>query len=402
MPVIFLTVFIDLLGFAMVLPLLPIYADQFTVDERGWVLGALMAVFSLMQLIFAPLWGRLSDRIGRRPVLMIGLLGSVVFYALFGIATVQKSLLLLFVARIGAGIAGATVSTAQAYIADCTTVANRHKGMALIGMAFGLGFTLGPVFGFLAVPDANGDPGPWPGYAASILSAVALLLAWFRLPESLRPDSQHAERKILDPVALKNALSTPSIGMILLCIFVCLFSFANFETTLGILIKGGKNLTDSPWKFSWGQICLTYAFIGFTLALVQGGIVRRLAGKIDEGKVAVLGAVLQVIAFMMLVMAVRNGSEILMFAALVVVVTGFSFLQPSLNSLLSRRTDPSKQGSIMGLGQSVNALARIVGSLVGIPLLKAGVTYPYFFAAGLMMIGAVLVTIAARRGKDFT
>ena len=131
MAFIFLTVFIDLLGFGMVIPLLPIYADQFTVDELGWQLGALMASFSVMQFFFAPLWGRLSDRIGRRPVLMIGLAGSVAFYLLFGIATVMKSMSLLFIARIGAGIAGATISTAQAYIADTTSLEN-PKGMALI------------------------------------------------------------------------------------------------------------------------------------------------------------------------------------------------------------------------------------------------------------------------------
>src|SRR4029079_226112 len=135
--VIFLTAFIDLLGFGMVLPLLPIYADQFTVDQSGFVLGLLMASFSAMQFVLSPWWGRLSDRIGRRPVLMIGLAGSVVFYTLFGIATVMHSLVLLFVARIGAGISGATIATAQAYIADSTTLEKRPKGMALIGMAFG-------------------------------------------------------------------------------------------------------------------------------------------------------------------------------------------------------------------------------------------------------------------------
>jgi MFS transporter, DHA1 family, tetracycline resistance protein len=137
--VIFLTVFIDLLGFGMVLPLLPIYADHFVDDPSGWWLGLLMASFSAMQLIFSPMWGRLSDRIGRRPVLMIGLGGSVVFYSLFGWATVMQSYWLLLASRIGAGIAGATISTAHAYIADSTTLDQRPKGMALIGMAFGLG-----------------------------------------------------------------------------------------------------------------------------------------------------------------------------------------------------------------------------------------------------------------------
>ncbi|MEE2706014.1 MAG: MFS transporter, partial [Planctomycetota bacterium] len=147
--VIFLTVFIDLLGFGIVLPLLPIYADDFATEKSignaGWLIGGLMAIFSVMQFFFAPIWGRLSDRIGRRPVLMIGLSGSVVFYTLFGVATVMKDMTLLFVSRIGAGIAGATIPTAQAYIADSTSLKDRPKGMALIGMAFGLGFTFGPL-----------------------------------------------------------------------------------------------------------------------------------------------------------------------------------------------------------------------------------------------------------------
>ncbi len=146
--VIFLTVFIDLLGFAMVLPLLPLYGEQFHASDA--TLGLLMASFSAMQFLFAPLWGRLSDRIGRRPVLLLGLAGSIVFYTLFGVATVMESLTGLFLTRIGAGIAGATISTAQAYIADTTSLQNRTKGMALIGAAFGLGFTFGPLLGAFA------------------------------------------------------------------------------------------------------------------------------------------------------------------------------------------------------------------------------------------------------------
>ncbi|MDP6446358.1 MAG: MFS transporter, partial [Pirellulaceae bacterium] len=277
--VIFLTVFIDLLGFGMVLPLLPLYAQQFSADQAGWQLGLLMASFSFMQFFFAPIWGRVSDSIGRRPVLLVGLFGSVVFYALFGIATEAQSLVLLFVARIGAGVTGATISTAQAYIADCTTVEKRSKGMALIGMAFGLGFTLGPLFGLLAVPSGQGAPGPWPGYAAAIISAVALLLAIFRLPESRHEGSENAGKSILDVGGFKHAVATGSIVLVLISIFICIFSFANFETTLSMLIKGGEAAPDSPFQFEWRSICLTYAFIGVTLSLVQGGIVRRLSGR---------------------------------------------------------------------------------------------------------------------------
>ena len=158
----FLVVFIDLLGFGIVLPLLPRFGDELLQGQlqlsdavAGMLLGLLMSSFSAMQFLFSPVWGRISDRIGRRPVLMIGLAGSTIFYGLFGIATMLKSMPLLFASRIGAGVAGATIATAQAYIADSTTLQNRTKGMALIGAAFGLGFTFGPLLGAAAVLFSN-------------------------------------------------------------------------------------------------------------------------------------------------------------------------------------------------------------------------------------------------------
>ncbi|MDP7019761.1 MAG: MFS transporter [Pirellulaceae bacterium] len=399
--VIFLTVFIDLLGFGMVLPLLPLYAQQFSADQAGWQLGLLMASFSFMQFFFAPIWGRVSDSIGRRPVLLVGLFGSVVFYALFGIATEAQSLVLLFVARIGAGVTGATISTAQAYIADCTTVEKRSKGMALIGMAFGLGFTLGPLFGLLAVPSGQGAPGPWPGYAAAIISAVALLLAIFRLPESRHEGSENAGKSILDVGGFKHAVATGSIVLVLISIFICIFSFANFETTLSMLIKGGEAAPDSPFQFEWRSICLTYAFIGVTLSLVQGGIVRRLSGRISDGAMAASGAVLEVAGFLLTLYALQAKSVPILFVALGVVVAGFSFMQPSLNALLSRRSDPARQGMILGVGQSVSSMARIVGAAVSIPMLKADLNCPYLVAAVLMLVGLLCVLLAARGGKDY-
>jgi MFS family permease len=399
--VIFLTVFIDLLGFGMVLPLLPIYADLFTDDPAGWRLGLLMASFSAMQFVFAPLWGRVSDRIGRRPVLIIGLAGSVVFYLLFGVATVMTSLTLLFVARIGAGIAGATIPTAQAYIADTTALEKRAKGMALIGMAFGLGFTFGPLLGFLAVPSGHGQPGPWPGYVAAILSAVALVLAIFKLPESLQPGRHTASHPILDVRGFRQSLAVPSIGMLLIAIFVCIFSFADFETTLSMLMKGTREAPDSPFQFGWGQVCLTYAYIGFTMALVQGVLVRRVAGRVDEGVLAAAGALFQVLGYILVVGAIAYASTSLLMLALAVVVVGVGLMQPNLNALLSRRSDPKKQGVILGVGQSVNSLARILGAGLGIPLLKISLTLPYYVCMALMVLGLLLVLAAARSGRDY-
>ena len=392
--VIFLTVFIDLLGFGMVLPLLPLYANQFGTDSGGWMLGVLMASFSVMQFLFSPLWGRLSDRIGRRPVLMIGLAGSVVFYALFGVGSVMESYWMLLATRIGAGISGATISTAQAYIADTTSLEKRPKGMALIGMAFGMGFTFGPLLGFFAVRNEMENPGPWPGYLAAMLSACALLMAIFWLPESRQPGGYQARRKWLDFQGLSLAVTTPSIGPLLLTSFVCVFSFAQYEVTLSLLIK-------EEFEFSFRGVCLTYASIGFTLAAIQGGLVRRLAGRIAETALASSGALIQAIGFGLAIVGVGQGSVEILFVAMPVVVLGFSLMQPNLNSLLSRRTDPARQGVILGVGQSVSSLARIVGSLVGIPLLRMRVDSPYYMAAALMVLGSFLVLVAGRRGRDY-
>jgi len=403
--VVFLTVFVDLLGFGIVLPLLPVYAKRFSTDESGLTLGLLMASFSAMQFLFAPVWGRLSDNIGRRPVLMIGLAGSVFFYALFGVATMvgnNESTLflampLLFAARIGAGIAGATISTAQAYIADSTTPEKRPRGMALIGMAFGLGFTLGPLVGYFAVAGEGQPLSPAPGFAAAALSAIALAMAVFLLPESLREGSKAAARKMFDTVALRTAWTIPSVVMILLALFVCVFSLANFETTLSLLLHD----EEGAFRFTPGWICLTYASIGLTLAVVQGGVVRRLAKRMSEGSLASCGALIELAGFSLMSVAIYLGSTPLLFVALGVIVSGYSFMQPMLTSMLSRRCSADQQGMILGVGQSVNSIARIIGAGIAIPLLQLYALLPYLLGAGLLAIALVVVVVAARGGRDY-
>lgn len=404
--VIFLTVFIDLLGFGIVLPLLPLYADQFGTDPSGWQIGLLMASFSIMQFLFAPLWGSLSDRIGRRPVILVGLIGSVIFYTLFGIATIYESLTWLFITRIGAGIAGATVPTAQAYIADTTDNQNRARGMALIGMAFGLGFTLGPLFALFSITGDDARPGPGPGFVAAGLSAVAVLLAIFKLPESLTARSNTANTKKWWSIARwRSVFGNRAIGFLLIGFFVCIFSFAAFETTLSMLIKGSEDFADPPFDFSFRDVCVTFALIGFLVALVQGGIVRPLSKYIPEHRLAIAGALIEIVGYLMMAYAAAEASLFWLFAALVVIVFGVACLQPTLHSLLSRWSDPARQGEVFGIGQSVNALARIVGSAVGIPMLKAAFFIPFglpYVLSAVLMIGvAVFVYAASRFGKDY-
>jgi MFS family permease len=415
--VIFLAVFIDLLGFGMVLPLLPLYANEFAIvlgidahsPQMGWLLGALMASFSAMQFLFAPLWGRLSDRIGRRPVLLVGLAGSATCYALFGLATVWKSIGWLFVARIGAGLAGATISTAHAYIADVTTKETRAKGMALVGAAFGLGFTFGPLLGYFALEGDAAAPGPGPGFAAAALSASAFLLALFKLPESLPPGrAPRATRGWFNLASLREALCVPSLAALLLTTFLCVFAFANFESTLSLLVEDPQG----AFGYNDRQVLLVFAFVGFTLTLAQGFLVRRLAGRLSEGTMATMGAVAEVVGFAWLASSLANTSLASLLGALAVIVTGFAFITPSLNALISRRSDPARQGGILGVAQSVSSLARIIGPMVGMPLftteslanrlgLMRGST-PYWFGAALMCVGVALIVVSARGGSDFS
>jgi len=392
--VIFLTVFIDLVGFAMVLPLLPIYADQFAVDEGGWSVGLVMAIYSVMQLIFSPLWGRLSDRIGRRPVIMIGLASSVVFYSLFAVATMWQSLWLLFLSRMGAGVAGATISTAQAFIADVTPQGERTKGMALIGVAFGMGFTLGPLFGALATI-STGNTETWPGFAAAGLSLFALCFAALALPESRHAGSESAATRRLDAASFRIALSAPSIGRLLLALFFAVTALMVFETTLGLLIK-----RSDVFVFSGRAYFFTFAYLGFALMVIQGGVVRRIAGRVSERRLAQVGVLLELTGFALMLLAIGQTSVVWLFVGLTFITAGFSFIQPAVQSLLSRRTDASRQGVVLGVGQSVNASARIVGAVIGIPLLKVSLQWP-FVAAMLMMAGVwACVSFSGRPQKS--
>jgi MFS family permease len=422
--VIFLTVFIDLLGFGMVIPLLPVYARLFTSDESGWMIGALMASFSAMQFLFAPVWGRLSDRLGRRPILMLGLAGSSIFYTVFGLATAAHSLAWLFVSRIGAGICGATIPTTQAYIADVTTVENRARGMALIGAAFGMGFTFGPLIGAAALlggaratvseaaprataraefteeaplTESPSEANPWPGYLAAGLSGCALLLAAFYLPESLRPGSVQTARKVFDPSALVSALAIPSMGLLLFGSFVTVLSFANLESTLSLLLKHPRG----RFALDFQGVLLVYAYIGLVLSFAQGFLVRRLAGKLSESKLALIGGVTTILGYLAIPVASSRGSLELLLAALLIEVTGFAFLPTALNSLISRRSDPARQGGILGLNQSLVSLSRILGPVAGVRLFYGSPALPYWMAAALMSVSLVLVMVAAATGRDF-
>ncbi len=432
--IIFITIFVDLLGFGIVLPLLPRYGEHFLPvqtqvvksdsvtqaggDQRavvdgatprhdeqiaspkrsrrsGLILGCLMASFSAMQFLFAPLWGKLSDRIGRRPVLLIGLAGSTIFYALFALVTQWGNsgpilglspLTWLFITRIGAGIAGATITTAQAYIADSTDEKTRGKGMAIIGAAFGIGFTFGPLLGSLFVPSVAGAaPSAAPGYVAAALSGFAFLFGLTSLPESLKRGSENrsASHGWLKLSATLRVMTHRTLGPIVLVVFLTTFAFAQFETTLAMLTKR-LDVTDRGNFY-------VFSYIGLILTLAQGLLVRRLIPKMGEFRMAVLGVVLMTVGLLLIGFTALTNSLAMLIAVLPVVVIGFSSSTPALQSMLSLNSGDDEQGEVLGVGQSLSALARIGGPVVGMTLQEKDLALPYWVAGLLMAVGIVLV-----------
>ncbi len=396
--IVFLVVVIDLFGFGIVLPLLPRYTELYTDGmselSRGLIIGSLMSSFSAMQFLFAPLWGRVSDRIGRRPVLVLGLVGSVVFYGLFGYASTfgkdqaTLGLILMYVSRMGAGLAGATISTAAAVVADNTTKEDRAKGMALIGAAFGLGFAIGPLLAFAGAklfPDARSGP----GYLAATLSLIALILAWRLMPETNRGMAETRSRDLWRFHGLLTVVRESAVGLLILSFFMAVFAFANFEGTLSLLTK-------SAFDYSDDANYLIFSFVGASLMIAQGVIYRRLVGRFNEWSLARAGLVIMLVGMANLAavaaFATPDANPRIMLTwfllTLFAAVTGFAFLNPSLNALISRRSDPTRQGEILGINQSASALARILGPAVGNVLFRQTARHelPYLVAAAMLLL----------------
>jgi MFS family permease len=406
--IVWLVVFIDLLGFGIVLPVMPRQADPYldhlgvAPTARGTVIGVLFSVFSLMQFVFSPVWGRISDRIGRRPVLLISLSGSVVFYALYGFAVTldpadaSLALALMLLSRIGAGVAGASVGTAAAVIADCTPPEKRAKGMALIGIAFGAGFTLGPLIAFFGLELF--DQKAWGvGALASGLSLVALLLAVGVFKETLNPANK-AGKEFFSIARTIEVLKMPAVGALVLIYFLGIFAFANLEATLALFTKSAFNM-DNRDNF------LVFAFVGAVLTFA-GGAYRPLTKKHSELKLLRTGLGLMILGLGLLgavgwlVFDMPPSPEqgatnykIGFYVAISVSVIGFAFVNPSVAALVSKNADPARQGEVMGVNQAFASLGRILGPFLGSVLFQAhpSRTLPYLAAVlTLLVVGALL------------
>lgn len=370
----FLAVLVDLVGFGIVLPILPFYARD--LGAGGLQVGLLVTVYSAVQLVMAPLWGRISDRFGRRRVLILGLLGSAAAYIIFARA---DSLALLFLSRIVGGIGGSTIPVAQAYIADVTPPTRRAGNMGLIGAAFGLGFVIGPALGGILYGVSPDSPAA-PGYVAAGLCFANALVAGLWLPES-RQSRDRATSRFNLGAALTEVRGSSQIKIILAGYLFITMAFSTLQPTLSLLASE---------RFTLGarQAGYLFAMLGFVSAVYQGGIVRALVPRMGERRLFRYSAL--PFATGLLVIGLATDLRLLL-AGLVLLGIGYGGAVPAVLGLLSRAASPDRQGGVLGVGQSVGSLARVLGPSMAGALFDVRLAFPYLAGAFLILL-ALLVS----------
>ncbi|MDP6520607.1 MAG: MFS transporter, partial [Planctomycetota bacterium] len=413
-----LTVFIDMVGFSIIFPLFPALLEHYlTLEGPQSAIGRLVeylanlsggefavvtlfggllgSVYSLLQFLFAPFWGSLSDRIGRRPTLLLTLTGTALSYLMWVFA---GSFRWLIAARLLGGMMAGNVSTASAVVADTSSERERAKGMGLLGMGIGLGFVIGPALGGLAslwnplesFPEAAAfGLNPFSGAAAIalLLSGVNAIWAFRRLPETLpakagaSASDAHTSRRPLNPFGALKRLRFPGLLRTNCAWFLYLLAFSAMEFTLTFL--AAERLSYEP-----GDIALLFVFIGLVIAGVQGGLVRRLAPRYGERRLILVGLLLHLPAFAMLA---RVNSSPGMYGALFLMATGSALLMPCLSALVSRYTPADRQGFSLGTFRSMGALARALGPVLGgLAWWRLGSAAPYTNGAIFMLLPLAL------------
>ncbi|MEO8512751.1 MAG: MFS transporter [Ignavibacteria bacterium] len=393
--IIFLTVFIDLLGFGILIPILPTFAqNELMMNET--LIGLIVGIFSLMQFVFNPLWGRLSDIYGRKPILIFGLGGNVISYIITGLVLsgIWKSIPLLFLSRALAGFFSANIGAAMAYISDVTPPKDRSKGMGLIGAAFGLGFVFGPFIGGVMAKRFGFG---FPTYFSAALSFVALTLTMLFVKESLPKELRGA--KTMAGFNLKNgvnklisALKHPHVGFLIMLYFIVVFSISNIFSTFQLYAES-KN----GFSYDIEQVSYLFAFSGLVGAITQGLLIRPILRIFDERKVFIAGCIIMGIGLGTIPFS--NHILVLLLGSILFMSFGNGLLLSIGLGLISKFSDRDEQGGILGLTQSMASFARFIGPSWG------GLVYHYvsfaapFLTGGIVMIGATVMSLRLLKDK---
>jgi len=367
--VIFLTIFVNLVGFGIIVPLLPFYAEQF--GASGLTIGLLFGIFSLSQLVASPILGAASDRYGRRPVLIFSLAGTVVSFVMLALA---HSITMLFLARIVDGLSGGNISTARAYVADVTEVKDRSRAYGIIGAAFGLGFILGPALsGVLAPYNITA-----PIWAAAGITTLAMIMAIGWLPETVHRTTAATKLPLR---GLRSMLQRPHVRRVLAIDFVYWLAFAMFQTTFALFVA-------HRFGFDAGQTGYFFAGFGLLGAIVQGALIRPIVGRLGDKSTFILGLMCSAAG---LVAATLTWSVTLFAIALVPLALGIGFGHPTVSSLVSRTAKEDEQGRVQGAASAVESLGRAIGPVWGnASLQRFGDGMPYLSAAGFLLMTLLL------------
>lgn len=372
---IFLTVFIDLLGFGILIPILPSFSvKELGIDEAA--IGIAIAIYSFIQFLFNPILGKISDKHGRKPVIVVCLLLNALGYIVFSFT---HSYIMLLASRIIAGVGGSSIGVAQAYIADVTTRADRSKGMGLIGAAFGLGFVFGPLMGGLLSPLGYAVT----GYVAAGFSFMAFLSTIFFLPESLNKDAMieaaasSQKIKLFDLAAMKKILQKHDLAVLILLFFILTFSFANIYGTFALLGLKVYGFTDMQNGYMFG-------IIGLTSAIIQGGLIGRINKMMSKKKILIVASFIIMVTLALIPYA---GSFLGLAIVVIVLSYGTGTFQPTVLSLISEVTSEAEQGITLGLNQSLSSFARVLGPLWGgFAFEYLGYPFPFLTGAAFTFI----------------
>lgn len=369
--VLFITIFLDLMGFGLIIPILPTYAKS--LGAPYWEIGAIAVMFPLMQFLFSSFWGGLSDRFGRRPIMLTSIAITVMAYLFFAHAT---TIALLFFSRMLSGFGAANLSVAQAYISDVTTPENRTKSFGIIGAAFGLGFIFGPPIGGFLKENYSLE---MVGYAAAAFSLLNLILAMLWLPESLQ--TKTTDRKLF-PNPFKDVIDgfkTELTGSLLLINFVYIGAFSMMQITAALLWEEQYDLSDA-------QVGYMFSYIGVLAVIIQGGLIGWFNKKLGEKRLLILGNILMFLGLLLMPFVPIHLFIPLELLAMAIISFGNSFLTPTINTMLSNNTAETDQGKVLGTNQSVGSLARLVGPLLGSALYGVAYFLPYLAASIIMLL----------------